>query len=319
MDNQDKIFEKIKTAAQKAEDKDFPGMDKVWARVDEKLDKKVLAKKSKLWQKIAVAASVLLVISVGYQFLKSDEKFVTPKNEIVTVDTTKLILPESNKEEDAVVTTETVNPIIKKNAEKILNNQLEKQSEVAINNKKISDSIKTNKKAVASTDNISESKKAERTKNPKSNYQFKGRIFDAISVHNNQEETPVITSNNDDKAQIVPQKNAPLMVIDGKAITSRKNAKSGEEMVSEMETDGVESIVVLKEPLYIINGIEYSEEDLFGAKPTSPYAPLDKQEIETIFILQDEKATAIYGKKGEKGVVIITTKNKKPVSTSSKK
>ena len=61
MDNQDKIFDKIKTASQKAETMDFPGMEKVWARVDEKLDKKALKTKNKLWKKIAIAASVLLL------------------------------------------------------------------------------------------------------------------------------------------------------------------------------------------------------------------------------------------------------------------
>ena len=72
------------------------------------------------------------------------------------------------------------------------------------------------------------------------------------------------------------------------------------------------SLVVLDAPLYIIDGIYYSEQDLFGKKPTSPYAPLDNQEIKTITILQDLEATSKYGEKGKKGVVIITTKNGKP-------
>ena len=69
---------------------------------------------------------------------------------------------------------------------------------------------------------------------------------------------------------------------------------------------------MLPDPLYIINGVSYSEKELFGSKPSSPYAPLSKLKIETISILQDEKATAIYGEKGKKGVVIITTKTGKP-------
>ena len=38
MENQDKIFDKIKNAAHKAEEKDFPGMDRIWQRVDAKLE-----------------------------------------------------------------------------------------------------------------------------------------------------------------------------------------------------------------------------------------------------------------------------------------
>jgi hypothetical protein len=70
----------------------------------------------------------------------------------------------------------------------------------------------------------------------------------------------------------------------------------------------VESIIELKEPVYFINGVEYSEESLFGENPTSPYAPLNKQKIEKIEIIQPTDAIKIYGKKGEKGVVIISIK-----------
>ncbi|MES2544314.1 MAG: hypothetical protein V4548_05475 [Bacteroidota bacterium] len=309
MDNQDKIFEKIKTAANKAEEKDFPGMEKVWARVDEKLDKKVLAKKSKLWQKIAIAASLLLMISVGYQFLKPNATLSSPKNEIVTKENIKPRAPQIIKEKEVIVLKETANPIIKKEAEQILKNQLTKQSEVVATNRKTMVPITTNNAIITSKENIQEGKKVGVLNQ---NYLFKGRVFDAISVHSTKQDDQVIEYKTDEKTQAIPQKNPPLMVIDVKHIKN-KNVNA------ELEVDEVESVVVLKEPLYIINGVEYSEEELFGTNPTSPYAPLDKQEIETVNILQEEKAISIYGKKGAKGVVIITTKNKKPLSTSPKK
>ena len=93
------------------------------------------------------------------------------------------------------------------------------------------------------------------------------------------------------------------------------DAKRDEMMQAELpnlQPENVESLVVLDEPLYIIDGVYYSENDLFGNNPTSPYAPLNKQEIKTITILQDTEAVAKYGEKGKKGVVIITTKNGKP-------
>ena len=100
------------------------------------------------------------------------------------------------------------------------------------------------------------------------------------------------------------KKDDPLLVIDDKAEDLQN--------IGKLNPEDVESIVVLAEPLYIINGVEYSEKEVFGPNPTSPYSPLNEQDIETISILQKEKATEIYGKKGEKGVVIITTKNGKP-------
>ena len=50
---------------------------------------------------------------------------------------------------------------------------------------------------------------------------------------------------------------------------------------------------------------EYSEKEVFGPNPTSPYYPLNKQEIESISIYQDEEAIELYGEKGNKGVVVI--------------
>jgi hypothetical protein len=58
-------------------------MEKVWARVEEKLDKKEDKKVIALWKKIAVAASLLLFVSIGYQFLKSDKEIITIENPIV--------------------------------------------------------------------------------------------------------------------------------------------------------------------------------------------------------------------------------------------
>ena len=69
------------------------------------------------------------------------------------------------------------------------------------------------------------------------------------------------------------------------------------------------------ESVAVINGVEYSEEHLFGPNPTSPYAPLNKQKITSTKILLSEEAVSIYGEKGKKGVVIISTKNNKPVES----
>jgi Ca-activated chloride channel family protein len=101
MENQDKIFEQFKDASKKAETKDFPAMEKVWNRVEEKLDKKDDKKTIALWKKIGIAASLLLFFSLGYQFLKTDETTIdTPKNPIVTEEKENTI---SNSEKKAVV------------------------------------------------------------------------------------------------------------------------------------------------------------------------------------------------------------------------
>jgi len=110
MDNQDKIFNKIKNASQKAEEKDFPAFDKVWMRVEDKLDKKEDKKAIVLWKKLAIAASLLLFFSLGYQFLKTDSKISIPKateeNEVVIQekkDTNTTQKPSENIKPDAIV------------------------------------------------------------------------------------------------------------------------------------------------------------------------------------------------------------------------
>ncbi|WP_339656309.1 hypothetical protein [Flavobacterium frigidarium] len=307
MDNQDKIFDKIKTASQKAETMDFPGMEKVWARVDEKLDKKALKTKNKLWKKIAIAASVLLLISVAYQFTQPTNELKTIKNNVVVRDSIikKTPQPKAPVVTSATIDTVKINSVLK--STRIVSNQV-------VNPQKSKAIVMEEITAPEVVEQIEDKKSYNTETLKKSASQFRsGAIYDARSVSH-------ATAKNSSTLQteLVQSQAAasPLVVIDGQALSSKKSrnlGSSGTEIASNLKKDNIESILVLKEPLYIINDVEYSEEDLFGANPTSPYAPLNKQEIQTINILQNDEAIAKYGDKGKKGIVIITTKNRKPV------
>jgi TonB-dependent SusC/RagA subfamily outer membrane receptor len=305
MENQDKIFEQFKNAAEKAETKDFPEMEKIWSRVDAKLDTVVYKKQNNNWKKLAVAASVILAGIIVFQFLKTEDKILIPENEIVVSDSKKEVLPETITEENPIVSTETEKPIIKNNAEEILQKQITNAQTVVVNEEPTPSAKEAEEMIVEAYSKAEKSKKSAASP---SNSVLKGRVYDAVSVNNSTKDNEEDKNN---KSEAQETKNLPLVVIDGKTITNNK--KSGEEIISELDKEAFET-VYLKEPLYIINGTYYSEESLFGKNPTSPYAPLDKQEIKTIKILQDENATAIYGEKGKKGVVIITTKTGKPVA-----
>lgn len=146
MDNQDKIFDKIKNAAQKAEEKDFPAFEKVWSRVEEKLDKKEDKKAIVLWKKLAVAASLLLTFSLGYQFLKTDTNPITPK---------------ASKENPIVIQgktepkpTEELSKNIKPDAESILKKQIEKPAPVVVAETTTSINSDMNQIPNATTDEI---------------------------------------------------------------------------------------------------------------------------------------------------------------------
>jgi TonB-linked SusC/RagA family outer membrane protein len=79
------------------------------------------------------------------------------------------------------------------------------------------------------------------------------------------------------------------------------------------------SISAGTEPLYVIDGVPYSTNtDLEGvvdqANPrhgvtrANPLATLNPNDIETIEVLKDAAAAAIYGSRGSNGVILITTK-----------
>ena len=70
-------------------------------------------------------------------------------------------------------------------------------------------------------------------------------------------------------------------------------------------------------PLYIVDGVPYASQPasdiaisglLFGGGNVSPLNSINPNTIESIEVLKDADATAIYGSRGSNGVVLITTK-----------
>ena len=75
-------------------------------------------------------------------------------------------------------------------------------------------------------------------------------------------------------------------------------------------------------PLYLIDGIPYSSEVVGNGRSTSvlptlanPLNSINPNDIQSIEILKDADATAIYGSRGANGVVLITTKKGKQGKT----
>ncbi|MFH5885325.1 SusC/RagA family TonB-linked outer membrane protein [Halalkalibaculum sp. DA3122] len=81
---------------------------------------------------------------------------------------------------------------------------------------------------------------------------------------------------------------------------------------------GSSSINASNGPLYVIDGVPVNKERAIGGSgvnlgntqtPRNPLANLNTEDIESIEILKDASATAIYGSRGANGVVLITTKS----------
>jgi len=82
---------------------------------------------------------------------------------------------------------------------------------------------------------------------------------------------------------------------------------------------GVGSISAGNEPLYVIDGVPISQNSNlqqnvgsqnsnFSATLVNPLATLNPNDIESIEVLKDASAAAIYGSRGSNGVILITTK-----------
>ncbi|MCK0137018.1 TonB-dependent receptor [Arenibacter sp. S6351L] len=82
---------------------------------------------------------------------------------------------------------------------------------------------------------------------------------------------------------------------------------------------GASSISAGNSPLYVIDGFPVDNSPALGSggdpgfsgsrSPRNPLASINPQDIESIEILKDASATAIYGSRGANGVILITTKS----------
>lgn len=101
--------------------------------------------------------------------------------------------------------------------------------------------------------------------------------------------------------------------IQGRAsgvLVQQQNGKLGQGI--NIRIRGASSVSAGNEPLYVVDGIPViaNSQSTNGA-PTNPLADINMNDIESIDVLKDASATAIYGSQGSNGVVMITTKKGK--------
>jgi TonB-linked SusC/RagA family outer membrane protein len=95
------------------------------------------------------------------------------------------------------------------------------------------------------------------------------------------------------------------------------NTQSGEAGSSVQVTiRGANSIHAGTEPLYVIDGMqidvnqsEVATSGVGGSTRHNPLASINPNDIESIDVLKDASATAIYGSRGANGVILVTTKS----------
>ncbi|MDT0688920.1 TonB-dependent receptor [Salegentibacter sp. F188] len=121
---------------------------------------------------------------------------------------------------------------------------------------------------------------------------------------------------------------APEQLMQGKVAGVNIVQNSGQPgAASTVQIRGSSSISAGSDPLYVIDGVPLQfgssnnfvsgmqGSSPFSSQPTNPLNTLNPADIESIDILKDASATAIYGSRGANGVIVITTKSRKANET----
>lgn len=104
--------------------------------------------------------------------------------------------------------------------------------------------------------------------------------------------------------------NSPEQLIQGKVAGVNVTSASGEPGSTQTITiRGPGGVRTGSTPLFVIDGLPLDNSSTGGA--TNPLTFLNPQDIESIDVLKDASATAIYGARGANGVVLISTKKGK--------
>jgi TonB-dependent starch-binding outer membrane protein SusC len=148
--------------------------------------------------------------------------------------------------------------------------------------------------------------------------QLEGVVAIGYGTQQRQNVTGAISSVNTAALENVPIPSLDRMLqgtAPGVVVTQASSAPGGGISV---RIRGTSSITGMSEPLYVIDGfpIDHDPEAASpgdggtptASVPSNPLAALNPADIESIEILKDASATAIYGSRAANGVVIITTK-----------
>ena len=103
--------------------------------------------------------------------------------------------------------------------------------------------------------------------------------------------------------------NSPEQLLQGKVAGVNVTSVSGEPGAKQTITiRGPGGVRTGSTPLFVVDGLPLDNSTTGG--DTNPLNYLNPQDIESIDVLKDASATAIYGARGANGVVLITTKKR---------
>ncbi|WP_139920268.1 TonB-dependent receptor [Hymenobacter sp. DG01] len=141
-------------------------------------------------------------------------------------------------------------------------------------------------------------------------------VVTGYSEQNRKTLTSAISSVKGDALKDIPAA-SPDQLLQGKAPGVQVSANSGVPGGGVfIRIRGSNSVNASNDPLYVVDGVFINNTNLIATGlgnqvSSNPLADINPQDIESIEILKDANATAIYGSRGANGVVLITTKRGK--------
>ena len=319
------IDNQFKEASQASEEKlSTPEFEKIWNKVEEKLDQKDSKKRLvPIWFPYGIAAS--LAIGFGIYFFNSKNSVEIVKPQVAISKELPIENPKI-REIDEIIKTN-----IEKEKSKITNENLAYEKTILKPSKLNDDVVFTDSKKY-STDRYQVEKKdisnidkqqpsVEKTK------EIEGVVITAMGIKREKKSLAYSTSEvasmgyvgNNNVSQSLQGKVAGLQIssangnpgsspiVMAKGIATSKKLKDLELNKSlasnqSLVIRGIASLQSGKEPLIVIDGEVYNYNVMQS---------LDSNKIKSINVLKDQKATSLYGSRGQNGVIIIESKNLK--------
>ncbi|QQQ28210.1 vWA domain-containing protein [Chryseobacterium indoltheticum] len=346
MENNHDIDKKFNEASQSLEEPaTFPGFDKVWAKVEEKLDKKEDKKRIvPIWFPYGIAASLIIGLGAFYFINKND---VSEINKPAIAQ--KTVSPKVNSDVQAIDST------VKSNIEKEIDGLKENHNQkiLAYEDAKIFDNQEFEKGFIPKENSIIIRNESNEIVPIKINNEVPQVSVDSGYKEKNIEEVVVLGYN---KTQTIPRSSSSTTVnsqkvknranqsflnsLQGEAPGLAINSASGTPGSSKINYNnirnefkqnnnisqtligtvsglqitpnsgipgsskpilirGMSTLNASSNPLYVING---------KISDSKSFSTLNPNKIESVSVLKDASATAMYGSRASNGVIIIKTK-----------
>lgn len=317
MENNHDIDKKFNEASHSLEEPaTFPGFDKVWAKVEEKLDKKEDQKRViPIWFSYGIAAS--LVIGLGaFYFINKKEVVDISKPQI----TQNTVSPKVNHKVQVIDST------VKSNIEKeiaVINSQ--KENQVLVYSNIVPEPVEPptiltpqqgDYRVVSAPNYMEPDHDGVLDKDDEPQEMREIVVTGALGIRKRQDATSSstqisnsnvvqslqgsvagikISSNNNGWLNNQSYNNNPANSLQGQIPSSTSSGSLSQNILIR----GYASLNGNNQPLIVIDGV---------VKDQNSLSKLNPQQIKSIDILKDASATALYGSRAANGVVVVTTK-----------